>query len=446
MTHLNSKLPLVTPSPAAALANAASPMPSMARPKPQRFLNGEVHNWYRIVLGFPDHLVAELLDEFQVKAGELVLDPFCGTGTTLIECMKRQIRSVGIDANPSSVFAARVKANWDLHSSKLLELLEQVSRLTKRRFLRQKNAFKHDQTYLYLNDSGMIKRGWISREPLRKAIAIKKSIAALGPEPSYKEALTLSLIAEVVGGASNVKFGPELYCGPRKRDADVFEGFVRRVRAMAKDLDTVAAQPRRLATVLEADARDAATALESGAAPGPYNALICSPPYPAEHDYTRNSRLELAFLERVTDLESLREYKKRQIRSHTKGIYKSDNDAQHVSGHPAIDKIAQAIEANVQEKTHGFAKLYSTVVREYFGGMKRHLLSVAPVLAPGAKCAYVLGDQSAYAGVYIPTAEILAQIATGCGYQVIEIRPWRVRWSTTTSKTIQENILLLKRV
>jgi len=292
----------------------------------------------------------------------------------------------------------------------------------------------------------MIKRGWISREPLRKAIAIKNAIAALQIDKAYQDALTLSLIAEVVGRASNVKFGPELYCGPRKKDADVFEGFEKRVQAMAKDLGTLAQQPRATAIVLEGDARDAASVLEASGAPGPYRALICSPPYPAEHDYTRNSRLELAFLEAVTDIQSLRQYKKRQLRSHTKGIYKEDNDSCHVANHTGIDAVANEIELNVRDKTHGFARLYSRVVREYFGGMKRHLVSVARVLAPGASCAYVLGDQSGYAGVHIPTAELLAQVAGECGYQVVGIRPWRARWSTTTSKNIQENILLLKRI
>ncbi len=446
MTDLNPRPPLVTPIHVSSLSGRVLPTASATRPKPQRFLNGEVHDWYRIVLGFTDHLVADLLNEFDVKPGGMVLDPFCGTGTTLIECMKRQVRSVGIDANPSSVFAARVKTNWLIRGERLLELLDDVWHLTSRRFLRRKAVYKLDQTYEYLDNSGMIRRGWISRKPLRKAIAIKSSIGALQTTRAYKDALTLSLIAEVVGRSSNVKFGPELYCGPRKKDADVFDGFGERVRAMAKDLDTVALQPRALATVLEGDARDATSALEAAGASGPYCALICSPPYPAEHDYTRNSRLELAFLEVVTDLESLRGHKRRQLRSHTKGIYKGDNDSRHVADDPAVERIAKEIEVNVADKTHGFAKLYSKVVREYFGGMKRHLLSVARVLSPGANCAYVLGDQSAYAGVHIPTAELLAQVAGECGYQVVGIRPWRARWSTTTSKKIQENILLLKRV
>src|SRR5437899_2797607 len=87
---------------------------------PQRFLNGEIHDWYRTVHGFSDHLVAMLLDRFEVKPGQKVLDAFCGTGTTVIECMKRQVASVGIDASPLSCFVSAVKANWALRPEHLL--------------------------------------------------------------------------------------------------------------------------------------------------------------------------------------------------------------------------------------------------------------------------------------------------------------------------------------
>ena len=47
-----------------------------------------VHHWYRFVLSFPPHLVQNYLDRFGIESGDTVLDPFCGTGTTLVECKK----------------------------------------------------------------------------------------------------------------------------------------------------------------------------------------------------------------------------------------------------------------------------------------------------------------------------------------------------------------------
>jgi DNA modification methylase len=404
-------------------------------------LNGEVHDWYRIILGYSDHLVAGLLDDFDIGPDQRVLDPFCGTGTTLIECLKRGISATGVDANPSSVFAAQVKTRWNLDPGVLLGGLDDLEdRWT--RAVRHEREPVGDPTYDYIHASGLVKRGWISPEPLRKAIALKRSILAVAPSPRYRDFYMLGLVAEVVGGASNVKFGPELYCGPKKRDSNVFRGFRARIQAMIGDLAVVPERKDTSVRVVEGDSRSIRDLLDARTK---YDALISSPPYPTEHDYTRNSRLELAFLENVTSLETLRHYKKRMIRSHTKGIYTTDVDRKEVSRNPEIRRISALIDRRVANKTDGFSQLYSTVVQEYFGGMRRHLSSVLPLMKPGARLAYVVGDQSSYASVHIPTAKILAAIATRVGYSVVGIDSWRTRLSSVTQRRIGENILVLKK-
>ena len=45
----------------------------------------QFHDWYRFVLSFPPHLVREYINIFGLKTGNTILDPFCGTGTTVIE-------------------------------------------------------------------------------------------------------------------------------------------------------------------------------------------------------------------------------------------------------------------------------------------------------------------------------------------------------------------------
>jgi hypothetical protein len=411
-------------------------------PSLQKNLNGEVHDWYRIILGFPDRLVTELLVRFGAQPGHLVLDPFCGAGTTLVECMKMGIDSIGIDANPSSCFSARVKTNWRLNPDRLLELAEEIESKI-RRYVNRKAAHKSDRTYKYLDESGMLSRKWISSKPLRKAIGIKNCIADLQTTSPYRNALMLALLAEIIRGASNVKFGPELYCGPVKRDAKVFTGFKSRINAMVKDLRVVSQVEFGDAKVVQADSRQRAT-FSSMCKKNSISFVVCSPPYPTEHDYTRNSRLELAFLEEVLDLNSLRSIKKTMIRSHTKGIYVGDDDESLVDGNEAIDGLVSMLEPKIKTKSHGFAKLYPKVVREYFGGMKRHFKSLKPFLAPDALCAYVVGDQSSYLQVHIPTAMILSRIAEEVGFQTVEIKHWRNRWSTTTSREVHENILILK--
>jgi hypothetical protein len=212
---------------------------------------------------------------------------------------------------------------------------------------------------------------------------------------------------------------------------------------MVEDLYKVETCDPPGALVVLGDSRDTDNIVEQHSL-NKFSAVICSPPYPTEHDYTRNSRLELAFLGSIQNRDDVRKIKKTMVRSHTKGIYIDDCDELLVHKYRSICKLADELSDRIKSKTHGFAQLYPSVVLNYFGGMKRHLESVKRVLRPEAQLAYLVGDQSSYLRVHIPTAAILAEIAVDLGYEITEIRHWRSRWSTTTSKEIDENILILK--
>src|SRR5687767_5006037 len=70
------------------------------------------HSWYRFVLSFPPHLVRDYLKEFGLDQNSVLLDPFCGTGTTLVESKLLGVKSVGLEANSFAHFAASVKLDW----------------------------------------------------------------------------------------------------------------------------------------------------------------------------------------------------------------------------------------------------------------------------------------------------------------------------------------------
>ena len=50
-----------------------------------------------------------LLDTLDIPQGSVVLDPFCGSGVTLVESQKRGLESVGIDINPIACLLSEVK-------------------------------------------------------------------------------------------------------------------------------------------------------------------------------------------------------------------------------------------------------------------------------------------------------------------------------------------------
>ena len=103
-----------------------------------------IHDWYRFVLSFPPHLVREYLKQFNIQSGQRVLDPFCGTGTVLVECKKLGISSVGIEANPLAHFASQVKVDWDIDAQRFVEhaasVAEKASSDCKQKVLRMSHS------------------------------------------------------------------------------------------------------------------------------------------------------------------------------------------------------------------------------------------------------------------------------------------------------------------
>jgi hypothetical protein len=87
-----------------------------------------IHGWYRFVLSFPPHLVRQYITAFDLGSEDLVLDPFCGTGTTIVEAKKNSIPSIGCDAHPLVALVSRVKTNWFLDAAKLRSALKRILR------------------------------------------------------------------------------------------------------------------------------------------------------------------------------------------------------------------------------------------------------------------------------------------------------------------------------
>ena len=92
-----------------------------------------VHDWYRFVLSFPPHLVDSYIKKFALSENQTVLDPFCGTGTTLVEAKRLGRQSVGIEANPMAHFASQVKLDWEVSPDGLLEHASEVAEFAKKK-------------------------------------------------------------------------------------------------------------------------------------------------------------------------------------------------------------------------------------------------------------------------------------------------------------------------
>ncbi|MGD0221640.1 MAG: DNA methyltransferase [Terriglobia bacterium] len=419
-----------------------------------RLEDSAAHDWYRFVLSFPPHLVRDYLNKFDVNSDQCVLDPFCGTGTTLVECKKLGIPSIGIEAHPMAYFASQVKTDWDVDPDALLEHASKVAKLTSEKLEAQGlsdldfplfrspsrvptnlNTLPPETWKLLLKDS-------ISPLPLHKTLALIDALNARKDDRFWRHerlALAKALVFEI----SNLSFGPEVGVGAPKRDAPVLAAWLNGIQAMANDLRELHnGTSDAKGHVYQADSRSPHTVLR----PKSVDFVITSPPYPNEKDYTRATRLESVLLGLVQNKQDLRLLKQSMVRSNTRGVYSTDQDDLLVADHLEIKRIADAIEKRRIElgKTSGFERLYARVTKLYFGGMTRHLSALRPILRPGAQLAYVVGDQASYLRVMIRTGQLTADIAQSLGYQVIGLDLFRTRLATATREQLREEVVLLR--
>jgi DNA modification methylase len=412
------------------------------------------HDWYRFVLSFPPHLIRNYAERFGLSAGVMVLDPFCGTGTTLVECKKLGLSSIGIERNPIAWFASRVKVDWAVDPEGLMQHAAGVAASASEQL--RKEGLSDDFSLplfarspaenpslrnLNSDSESLILRDSISPLPLHKTLVLIDNLERARAS-EFKDHEFLALAKAIVFDVSNLHFGPEVGIGPPRTDASVVDSWLYRVRMMAADLRELGKLPHVNSVVHLSDARQVAATVP----PLSVDAVITSPPYPNEKDYTRTTRLESVMLGFIKSKRDLRALKQQLVRSNTRSVYKRDDDDRLIDENSAINEIADEIERRRIQlgKTSGFERMYARVTKLYFGGMARHLADLRKVLKPGARLAYVVGDQASYLRVMIRTGKLLADLARSLGYTVENIDLFRTRFATASGESLREEVLVLR--
>ena len=410
------------------------------------------HAWFRFVLSFPPHLVRHYLQRFCVGPQHLVLDPFCGTATSLVECRKLGIGGVGIEAHPLLHFVSRVKVDWTpdpagLRSHAALVAQRALRVLTEQGLQDVPGAgsvpphryrlrtLPHEATALLLKDS-------ISPLPLHKVLVLLDQLEGLRDE-RYDQHERLALAHALITTIGNLRFGPEVGLGAVKGDAPVIAPWLQQVDRISEDLCALREGQHPQATVLQGDARHCSALLP----PQSIDAVFTSPPYPNEKDYTRTTRLEsvlLGFLRSPSDLRAL---KRSLLTSNSRSVYSGDEgDEQWSSIDPGVTLLARRIEQRrlALGRTSGFERCYARVTRRFFGGMARHLADLRLALRPGALLGYVVGEQASYFQELIHTGQHLSRIAEALGYEALGLDLFRERRASKTGARLREEVVVLR--
>ena len=418
--------------------------------------NFEFHNWYNFVLGYSPEFPDYILKKERVTSKKLVVDPFLGSGTTMICCKVQGIPSAGVEANDYFAFAARTKLNWDLDSRVLRVIQSKLLKTLETKF--SDFDWKDGQTaksigkklidpvdYAKKNRPGALVERYISDEVFVKVHIIKTELTKIKwPSEGIKDFFHLAFTSSILP-VSNIRYGPGFGVIKPRRNINVFEVFSKRLKRMISDVENVQGSKRIKikSDVYLGDARKLSQYFKRNSV----DFMVTSPPYPGDHEYTKHSKLEIIFSDLALSLEEFRKIKKRMLRGSTTNIYKEDKEGDAIKDIKEIENVVREIDKRLKADgaTSGFEKLYTKLIWEYFGGMYKVFEESLEVLKPGGKFSLLVSDSHAFKMVHIETAELLKIVAQKAGFKKCHIELWQYKNSTSHKYKLLENILTLEK-
>lgn len=392
-----------------------------------------VHRWYEYVQGFDPELAARKLKERAQGEQVVALDPFCGSGTTLVAAQFLGFEAVGSDANPLMCLVSEAKTTWNVPPEELREHAERVLRAIRRAGGKPSADEGPEIPMKSFNK-------WFRPEVLKEVAAGSRALRELEGQDLAVVRLLRMAYAKALFDSSQVSMCPGITFVKRPRPP-LSETFARRSGMIVSDLRMLRSRglhERGPARVFTGDARR----LGGQVGGESVDLIFTSPPYPTDVEYTRQTRAELFFLGFVRTMDDVRAIKKRMVRGSPKNLYESDNNERLVARYDAIGHVSGRIADRLRGKNWGWD--YARMVREYFGDMLLCLREMLRVLKPGGWAMLVVGDQTCK-GVMIPVTAILRRIGLDLGFADSYVEQVRERRSTTHSMALPENVLALRK-
>jgi len=351
-----------------------------------------IHNWYYFKEGFSKQLVDIFIDRFQLNENSIVLDPFCGSGTTLLTCKQRGIKSIGFDVSPFFVFISRVKTrDYDLE-----KLKESIDEAIKWKFERPRQLPKER----YITKV-------FSRYTLEDAIFYKNKILEIEDEKS-RDFLLLALADSAIKASWTIKDGAMIRIDKRGKPP-LKKYFKYKIKKMFKDLRNTNLRP--IETRVEiGDAKNLALENES------IDSVITSPPYLNKIEYTKIYNIETSLFF---------DFPENELRSYI-GSRVEDIDVS---------------ELGLDENLPPSAKMY-------FKDMHLALKEIYRVCKNNAKLAIIIGG-GCFPDRVVEADRITAELAEKIGFKLGNILVARNSWCTRARiikvGQIRESIILLEK-
>jgi DNA modification methylase len=344
------------------------------------------HGYHTYPAKFIPQLAARLIQEYSSE-GEIVVDPFMGSGTTIVEAMVSGRIAVGVDINPVAHLIAKVKAT-PLEPALLASTFAQLERDLTTRSLRCAPVIPANARIDY----------WFPPKQKRKLGQLLGRLAAVDP-PDVRD-FFLVAFSQILKPCSiwlqrSIKPTRDF----DKVPVEPLDAFLRQSRRMTKRNRefwemlpaAVRRRPAKYRRVECADAR--ALPLADRAA----SLIVTSPPYVTSYEYADLHQLAALWFRYG---ESLPAFRKRFI-----GTAHSERLAISLES-PTAERICQRLQGRKADE-----------VRNYFGDMLECFREMRRVLQVGGKACIVIGN-TRLTNVEILNGEVFVEQMGSLGLRV----------------------------
>ena len=385
-----------------------------------------VHGLHEYKGKFNPQTAKAILNVLGLKPSSAVLDPFCGSGTTLVECLHNGYRGFGMDANPLAVFITRAKMSaLQVNPEDLRKAILTISRRVR---LKPDTAYNtvgrhHSARANYL-------RSWFPRRTYRAIEGMRRAIL------QYESAMACVLMALASNLLRDYSLQEPADLRIRRRRSPLPEAAF--IKAFEEAGFAFAAQLERMQSVFTSPRCDGAVLQRRAVELSPtcfgrsqlFDAAVCSPPYATALPYIDTQRLSIVWLglARPRDLRHLeatltgnRECSGQQ-RSLWNGRVQDNAERLPVE----VARFCRLLHEAIGPRD-GFRRVaVPGLLYRYFVDMRASLRAVRGVLKPGAPFALVVGHNRTTLGgrrFEIATPDMLAHIARAESFTVSEITP-----------------------
>jgi hypothetical protein len=390
-----------------------------------------LHSWFPYLEGYSPRFVDSVRQEFLPDARR-ILEPFAGSGTTPIVLGQSGVECGYSEANPAMAFVVQTKLKVLALDSVLRSKLGlKIARL--KEDLRDRVMAAKPDTELLDSYVAAFGNSVFFDEPTLNNITLLRSLNddVKKEDPLLGECLTLAALASLIP-ASRLKRAGDLRFKSEKEllagTPCIIDAVAERLFVQSHDLPNVDGLLARAHF-----ACPTAGELYDRVGDG-WDGVITSPPYLNGTNYIRNARLELWYDRHIASKADLRRLRDGVI---TSGI----NDVDFQTDWRPVSKGVERVVAELEREAYD--QRIAKMVGGYFRDMEVALKALSSCLNSGARLCIDIGD-SIYAGIHVPTDDLLVEVANGLGLQTIERIHLRKRISKC-GKPVRQQLLVFEK-